>query len=86
MCTLGQSNKFPKLDMVQMKTRTTSVHNCYENKGQWDKTLWSNSAIFKTIGTIIGLGPDFSLLTVVLSVSSSLIEASAWQTNLPSKF
>lgn len=25
-------------------------------------TLWSNSAILKTIGTIIGWAPDFSLL------------------------
>jgi len=37
------------------------------------QTLWSNSAIFRTIGIIIGSGPDFKLTEVFLSPSRSLI-------------
>jgi len=69
--------------MQQDKIKNRLVYNCYLHKsnGKMDKTLWSNSAIFNTIGTIIGLGPDF-LLMVVLSVSRSLREATAWKKNV----
>ena len=36
------------------------------------QTLWSNSAIFRTIGIIIGSGPDFKLTEVFLSPLRSL--------------
>lgn len=68
----ARKNKNNRHEAHKKWKRISFIESIKANE-EFENTLWSNSAIFSTKGTITASAPDFSFLTVeFLFVSGSL--------------